>query len=104
MKIKPTDKVSVKVQAESYKWGGIDKKRYSGSWESVLNKISENHSYGWVVGVDENADLLSCEDVLDSVIGSNGDGCDFIFKMVVEKGKKKWTVIDEDFEEEVECI
>ena len=103
MKIKPTDKVKVKIQAESYKWGGIDKKRYSGSWESVLNKISENHSYGWVVGYDEDGDVLSCEDVLGSITDCNGDGCDYIFEMVVEKGKKKWTVIEEG-EEEVECI
>jgi len=104
MKIKPTDKVSVKVRAESYQMGGVSTKTYKGDWEKVLNKISSVHSYGWVVGVDENADLLSCEDVLDSVVGSNGDGCDFIFKMVVEKGKKKWTVIDEDIDEEdIDC-
>jgi len=105
MKIKPTDKVKVKVQAESYHRGGITAKTYNGSWEKVLNKISDNHSYGWVVG-DNDGDVLSCENVLDSIIESNADGCDFIFKMIVEKGKKKWTVIDEEFiddEEEVDC-
>jgi hypothetical protein len=108
MKIKPTDKVKVKVQAESYQRGGVSTKVYSGSWEKVLNKISSVHSYGWVVG-DNDGDILSCENVLDSIIESNADGCDFIFKMVVYKGgnlKRKWTVINEEFiedEEEVDC-
>jgi len=102
MKIKPTDKVKVKVQAEDYDGCGVVSKRYSGSWENVLNLISKNHSYSWKVGKDEDGDVLSCKDVLDSIIGSNGDGCDFIFKMVVERDKKKWTVIEED-EEDVDC-
>ena len=63
MKIKPTDKVSVKVRAESYQMGGVSTKTYTGVWEKVLNKISSVHSYGWVVGVDEDGDVLSCEDV-----------------------------------------
>jgi len=103
MKIKPTDKVKVKVQAESYQEVGVSTKVYSGSWEKVLNKVSSVHSYGWKVGVDEDGEVLSCGDVLDSIIGSNGDGCDFIFKMVVEKDKKKWTVIAEECEEDVDC-
>jgi len=104
MKIKPTDKVVVKVQAESYTEGGVSTKNYKGSWEKVLNTISDNHSYFWQVGEDEDGEVLSCEDVLNSIIESNGDGCDFIIKMVVEKDKKKWTVIDEDFEEEdIDC-
>lgn len=104
MKIKPTDKVKVQVRAESYQMGGISNKRYCGSWENVLNLISENHSYSWKVGVDEEGDVLSCKDVLDSIIESNGDGCDFIFKMVVEKDKKKWTAIEEDIDEEdIDC-
>ena len=102
MKIKPADKVKVQIQAESYQIGGISTKVYSGSWEKVLNKVSSVHSYGWKVGVDEEGDVLSCKDVLDSIIGSNGDGCDFIFKMIVERDKKKWTVIEED-EEDVDC-
>ena len=102
MKIKPTDKVSVKVRAESYQMGGVSTKTYKGDWEKVLNKISSVHSYGWVVGVDEDGDVLSCKDVLDSVVESNGDGCDFIFKMVVERDKKKWAVIEED-EEDIDC-
>ena len=102
MKIKPTDKVKVQVRAESYQMGGISNQRYCGSWENVLNLISENHSYSWKVGVDEDGDVLSCGDVLDSILSSNGDGCDFIFKMVVEKDKKKWTVIKED-EEVIDC-
>ena len=103
MKIKPTDKVKVQIQAESYQMGGISTKVYSGSWEKVLNKVSSVHSYGWKVGVDADGDVLSCKDVLDSIIGSNGDGCDFIFKMVVEREKKKWTVIEEEDEEDVDC-
>ena len=102
MKIKPTDKVKVQIQAESYQMGGISNQRYCGSWENVLNLISENHSYSWKVGVDEDGDVLSCGDVLDSILSSNGDGCDFIFKMVVEKDKKKWAVIKED-EEVIDC-
>lgn len=102
MKIKPTDKVKVQIQAESYQMGGISNQRYCGSWENVLNLISENHSYSWKVGVDEDGDVLSCGDVLDSILSSNGDGCDFIFKMVVEKDKKKWAVIEED-EEDIDC-
>ena len=101
MKIKPTDKVKVKVQAESYCRGGVSTKTYNGSWEKVINKISSVHSYSWSVGEDEYGDVLSCEDVLDSILSSNGDGCDYIFNMVVEKNKKKWTVINEDFDEEV---
>lgn len=104
MKIKPTDKVKAKVQAESYQRGGVSTKVYSGSWENVLNTISDNHSYFWRVGVDEDGEVLTCEDVLNSIIESNGDGCDFIIKMVVEKDKKKWTVINEDFDEEdIDC-
>ena len=103
MKIKPTDKVKVQVRAESYQMGGISNNSYCGSWENVLNLISENHSYSWKVGEDEDGDVLSCKDVLDSIIESNGDGCDFIFKMVVEKDKKKWTVIEEDEEENIDC-
>ena len=102
MKIKPTDKVKVQIQAEEYDGGGVTSERYCGSWENVLNLISQNHSYSYKVGVDEDGDVLSCKDVLDSIIGSNGDGCDFIFKMVVEKDKKKWAVIEED-EEDIDC-
>jgi hypothetical protein len=103
MKIKPTDKVKVQIQAEDYDGCGVASKRYCGSWENVLNLISENHSYSYKVGVDEDGEELCCKDVLDSILSSNGDGCDFIFKMVVEKDKKKWTVIDESFEEEIDC-
>ena len=103
MKIKPTDKVKVQIQADEYDGCGVISKRYCGNWENVLNTISDNHSYYYKVGVDEDGEVLSCEDVLNSIIDSNGDGCDFIFKMVVEKDKKKWTVIDESFEEEVDC-
>ena len=103
MKIKPTDKVKVKVQAESYQEGGVSTKVYSGSWEKVLNKVSSVHSYGWKVGQDDYGFVLSCKDVLDSIVESNGDGCDFIFKMVVEKDKKKWTVVAEESEVEVDC-
>ena len=103
MKIKPTDKVKVQVQAEVYDDAAVAFRRYCGSWENVLNLISENHSYGWKVGQDEDGDVLSCKDVLDSIVESNGDGCDFIFKMVVEKDKKKWTVVAEESEVEVDC-
>lgn len=105
MKIKPTDKVKVKVQAESYQRGGISTKVYSGSWEKVLNKVSSVHSYGWSVGEDEYGDVLSCEDVLDSILSSNGDGCDEIFNMSVKKGKKEYLLIESDpfDEEEFDC-
>jgi hypothetical protein len=68
-----------------------------------LNLISKNHSYSWKVGKDEDGDVLSCKDVLDSITGSNGDGCDYIVSMVVEKDKKKWTVIEEEYEEDIDC-
>ena len=105
MKIKPTDKVKAKVQAQSYQRGGVSTKVYSGSWEKVLNKISSVHSYGWVVGVDEDGDVLSCEDVLKSIYESNGDGCDEIFNMSVKKGNKEHILIESDpfDEEEVDC-
>lgn len=104
MKIKPTDKVKVQIQADEYDGCGVANKRYCGNWENVLNTISDNHSYFWRVGVDEDGEVLTCEDVLNSIIESNGDGCDFIIKMVVEKDKKKWTVINEDFDEEdIDC-
>lgn len=112
MKIKPTDKVKVKVQFEKYDryWGsdGIATKNYNGSWENVLNTISENHSYNYVVGEDDgDGNIATCENVLESVIGCNGDGCDFIIKMIVYKDgnlKRKWTVINEDFDEEdIDC-
>jgi len=103
MKIKPTDKVKAKVQAESYQRGGVSTKVYSGSWEKVLNKISSVHSYGWVVG-DNDGDILSCEDVLKSIYEANGDGCDEIFNMSVKKGKKEYLLIESDpFEEEFDC-
>lgn len=108
MKIKPTDKVKVKVQFEKYDryWGGegIATKNYSGSWEKVLNTISKTHSYSWVVGEDVDGHISTCKDVLESIVGCNGDGCDFIIKMVVERDGKKWTVIEEDAEEEdIDC-
>ena len=52
----------------------------------------------------EELNFQYCEDVLNSIIESNGDGCDFIIKMVVEKDKKKWTAIEEDIDEEdIDC-
>jgi len=105
MKIKPTDKVKVKVQAETYQEGGVSTKVYSGSWEKVLNKVSSVHSYGWKVGVDEDGEVLSCEDVLKSIYESNGDGCDEIFNMSVKKGNKEHILIESDTfdEEDVDC-
>lgn len=102
MKIKPTDKVKVVIKGEAYKRhesGGFYDRTIIGSWEEVLNHISQDCSYGWTVGEDEWGDALSCEDVLESILSANGDGCDFIFFMEVEaKGKKK-VLIEEDFEE-----
>ena len=105
MKIKPTDEVKVKVQAQSYQKGGVSTKTYSGSWEKVLIKISSVHSYGWVVGVDEDGDVLSCDDVLKSIYDANGDGCDEIFNMTVKKGKRSYPLIESDpfDEEDIDC-
>ena len=108
MKIKPTDKVEVKVKGDEYdryeSSAGLFNKNYKGSWANVLTKISENHSYGWVVG-DNNGDILSCEDVLKSITETNGDGCDYIFHFEVKKNGKSWWVIDDEpmDEEDVDC-
>jgi hypothetical protein len=107
MKIKPTDKVEVRVKGEGYdrhESGGLFNKTYKGSWEKVLNKISKNHSYGWVVGKNDE-DVLSCEDVLKSITDCNGDGCDYIFHFEVKKNGKSWWVIDDEpmDEEDVDC-
>lgn len=101
--IKPTDKVTAKVQFEEYSRcgsdiSGIKTVSYTGSYENVVNLISENHSYSWVVG-DNDGDILSCDDVLDSVVGSNGDGCDFIISLVIKSKNKKFVAIEEDVEE-----
>ena len=51
--------------------------------------------------MDEDGDVLSCEDVLKSIYESNGDGCDDIFNMSVKKGKKEHLLIESDpFDEE----
>lgn len=109
MKIKPTDKVVVKVKGEGYERygsGGIFSKTYVGSWENVLNLISEEHSYGTTVGEDEWGDVHTCEDVLQYIEECNGDGCDFIFYMKVKKGNQSKVLIEEDRfveEEEIYC-
>ena len=108
MKIKPTDKVEVKVKGEAYdryECAGFFNKTYKGSWEKVLNKISENHSYGTVVGTDEDGETATCEDVLQYITECNGDGCDYIFHFEVKKNGKSWWVIDDEpmDEEDVDC-
>lgn len=107
--LKPTDKVTAKVQFEEYDRcgsdiSGIKTVSYTGSYENVVNLISENHSYSWSVGEDEDGDVLSCDDVLNSVVESNGDGCDFIISLVIKsKSKNKKIVAIEEDVEEVYC-
>ena len=99
--IKPTDKVTAKVQFEEYdryEGGKLKTVSYTGSYENVVNLISENHSYSWVVG-DNDGDILSCDDVLNSVVDTNGDGCDFIISLLIKNKNKKIVVIEEDVEE-----
>jgi len=108
MKIKPTDKVEVKVKGEGYdrhESGGLFNKTYKGTWEKVLTKISENHSYGTPVGTDEDGETATCEDVLQYIQECNGDGCDYIFHFEVKKDGKSWWVIDDEpmDEEDVDC-
>ena len=86
MKIKPTDKVEVRVKGEGYdrhysERGGLFNKNYKGSWEKVLSKISKNHSYGTPVGTDEYGETASCDEVLQYIQECNGDGCDWSSKM-----------------------
>jgi hypothetical protein len=108
MKIKPTDKVEVKVKGEAYdryESGGLFNKTYKGTWEKVLTKISQNHSYGTPVGADEDGEIVSCDDVLNFITETNGDGCDYIFHFEVKKNGKSWWVIDDEpmDEEDVDC-
>ena len=110
MKIKPTDKVEVRVKGEGYdryysERGGLFNKNYKGSWEKVLSKISKNHSYGTPVGTDEYGETASCDEVLQYIQECNGDGCDYIFHFEVKKGGKSWLVIDDEpmDEEDVDC-
>lgn len=108
MKIKPTDKVTAIVRVEEYdRFGGgaLKKISYTGSYENVLNLISENHSYGTAVGYDEDNDQTNtCEDVLQYIDECNGDGCDFISSLVIKaKGKKIVLIEEAEEEEEVYC-
>jgi len=108
MKIKPTDKVEVKVKGEGYDrhdGGSLFNKTYKGAWHKVLTKISENHSYGTPVGIDEDGEIVSCDDVLQHITDCNGDGCDYIFHLEVKKDGKSWWVIDDEpmDEEDVDC-
>lgn len=109
MKIKPTDKVTCELYIEEYErfsCGKLATIRYTGDWENVLNTISDNHSYSWKVGLNEDGEIVSCDDVFKSIEESNGDGCDFIIKWSVEKnGKKKELINCEDvLREEQELI
>jgi hypothetical protein len=108
MKIKPTDKVEVRVKGEGYdrhESGGLFNKTYKGTWEKVLTKISKNHSYGTPVGADEDGVVSTCDDVLQYITECNGDGCDYIFHFEVKRNGKSWWVIDDEpmDEEEVDC-
>jgi hypothetical protein len=108
MKIKPTDKVEVRVKGEGYdryESGGLFNKTYKGTWEKVLTKISKNHSYGTPVGADEDGVISTCDDVLQYITECNGDGCDYIFHFEVKRNGKSWWVIDDEpmDEEEVDC-
>jgi hypothetical protein len=109
MKIKPTDKVEVKVKGEAYDRyespAGFFNKTYKGTWEKVLTKISENHSYGTPVGTDAYGETATCEDVLQYIQECNGDGCDYIFHLEVKKNGKSWWVIDDEpvDEEDIDC-
>ena len=109
MKIKPTDKVEVRVKGEEYdryeSSAGLFNKTYKGSWANVLTKISENHSYGTPVGTDSYGETATCEDVLQYITECNGDGCDYIFHFEVRKDGKSWWVIDDEpmDEEDIDC-
>ena len=104
MKIKPTDKVTATVQVSEYdRYGGGGNKKisYTGSYQNVLNLISENHSYGTTVGYDEdNDETNTCEDVLQYIEECNGDGCDYISSLVIKAKGKKIVLIEETEEEE----
>ena len=105
-KLKPTDKVTAKVLVEEYDRygsGAAKSVSYTGSYENVINLISENHSYGNVVGYDEADDeTLTCDDVLNNILDCNGDGCDYIISLVIKSKNKKFVAIKAE-EEEVYC-
>ena len=112
-KINLTDKVVANVIGDRYdryesEDRGLFNLIYKGSWKNVLNKISENHSYGTKVGFDEVEECEYSEnDVVESIDSCNGDGCDFITFFSVKRVKDGYeeVLIDEkDFvEEEIDC-
>lgn len=108
MKIKNNDEVVVKVKGNVYgcygEGGEYFSKTYKGTWEKVLNKISKVHSYGWLIGeeCDDEGTCLTSEDLLESIEGSNGDGCDYIIEIIVTKGDETWTIIENE-EIEIDC-
>ena len=104
IKIKPEEKVVVKVKGFRYGTNGDPSPRfnktYKGTYEKVLNKISENHSYGY--RTDEKDNEMTVEELVDAIEGMNGDGCDQIDLLTITTDKKTWKVIEED-EEEIDC-
>ena len=103
MKIKPTEKVIAKVRGVNYDrccGSGRFNKTYKGPYERVLNKISENHSYG--LRTDEEGEEMTVEELLEDIKGTNGDGCDMIDLLTITTDKKTWKVIEED-EEKIDC-
>ena len=99
MKIKSKDKVVVNVKGFIYGTNGDESpkfdKTYKGEYEKVLLKVCENHSYSFEEG-------LSVDELLESIIETNGDGCDSIFDMTIKTDKETFKVIEED-EEGFDC-
>lgn len=104
-KLKPTDKVTAKILVQEYdRYGSGAAKTvsYTGSYKNVIELISENHSYSWNVGTDEDGVEVSCDDVLNSILDMNGDGCDYIISLVIKSKNKKFVAIEAE-EEEIYC-
>lgn len=109
----PNDKVKIKITAETYggcmgygSGGDIVKRNYIGTYRNCLVKIASEHSYGDEDGKNENGEDQTCSELLNLIQDSNGDGCDYIFEMVLVHNGKETKLIenDMDFEEEdVEC-
>lgn len=72
--------VTIRVVADVYSRGEemqVANVQYEGPLQEVLTTIAERHGYG----VDEEERNLSCVDIYNSIVDSNGDGCDMIYSM-----------------------
>lgn len=84
MKNERTKKHTVLVTGERYERhcsGGLFKTTYRGDdLLKILKKVDEDHNYG----TSEDDEKATVESILKDIELSNGDGCDCIFKLVID--------------------